>query len=490
MKKVLLTSSLFSLLLWGCGEEFLQRDPLVVQTADTFFRTEDHAIQATNAVYNMLRRWETHVFSYIGMTDIVSDDADKGSTPNDATFLLELDNFTFDASNVAPQTVWRGYYSAIYRANLAIERIPEIEMNDALKQRLLGENRFLRAYFYFNLVRWFGDVPLILRPLNPDEYEQSRTPEAQVYAQIIDDLTFAASVLPEKGAYPSSELGRATRGAALGYLAKVHLTLGNWEEARDFAEDVIESGEYMLLPDYAQIFMPEGEHSSESVFEISTVALGTGNGGSQYNEVQGVRGTPNLGWGFNSPSNDLLAAFRPTDPRLEATVLFLGETLPDGSEVVVGDPGVVNQRHNQKAWAPRGPGGNGNGGGNIRVLRYADIILIAAEAHNELGNTMRALELANLVRRRARGSLPPAFLPDITANSQEDAREKIWLERRLELALEQHRWFDLRRTGRVAERMLAVGKTRFMPGKNELFPIPQAEIDLSGGALVQNPGYE
>ena len=185
-----------------------------------------------------------------------------------------------------------------------------------------------------------------------------------------------------------------------------------------------------------------------------------------------------------------MAAWPRNDPRRDATIFVIGEVLPDGSAVIEGDPGVANQRQNQKAWVPQGALGNGNGGGNIRILRYADVLLIAAEAHNELGNLARALELANMVRQRARGPLPPSFLPNIMAADQAAAREAIWLERRLELAMEQHRWFDLVRTNRAAERMLAVGKTNFTTGKHELFPIPQSEIDLSGGALRQNPGYE
>ena len=162
---------------------------------------------------------------------------------------------------------------------------------------------------------------------------------------------------------------------------------------------------------------------------------------------------------------------------------------PDGSAIIVGDPGVANQRQNQKAWVPEHPGGNGNGPGNIRLFRFADLLLIAAEVHNELGNLDSALYFTNLVRTRARGDLPLAFFPDVSASDQVDMRQKIWLERRLELAMEQQRWFDLLRQGRVAQRMLEVGKTRFESNKNELFPIPQSEIDLSGGALFQNQGY-
>lgn len=490
MKKQHILSLLAFLVLFSaCSEEFLDKKPLVNQTTDTFFQTEDHALQATNATYSMMRDWQVHVFSYIGMTDVISDDADKGSTVDDATFLKELDDFDFDASNIAPGSVWSGYYRAIYRANIAIQEIPTIDMDEELRDRLVAENRFLRAYFYFNLVRWFGDVPLILRPLDSDEYEQARTPMDEVYAQIIDDFEFAAATLPQKSEYGSADLGRATRGAANAYLAKVYLTRENWTEAKRYAVTVANSGEYSLLPDYNRIFLPEGEHSSGSIFEVGAVALGTGGGGSQYNEVQGVRGTPNLGWGFNRPSDNLLAAFSANDPRREATVLFVGEVLPDGSEVVVGDPGVRDQRQNQKAWVPDHPGGNGNGPGNIRLYRYADLLLIAAEAYNEMNMLDSALHYANLVRARARGPLPPAFLPDIASTDQTTTRNAIWLERRLELAMEQQRWFDLVRQKRAGDAMAAAGKLGFEQGKHDLFPIPQSEIDLSGGVLIQNQGY-
>jgi len=478
------------LLLTACSEDFLDKKPLVNQTADTFFQTEAHAIQATNATYAMMRDWQVHVFSYIGLTDIISDDADKGSTADDATFLRELDEFTFDASNIGPSSVWSGYYRAIYRANVAITNIPNVDMEEDLRGRLIAENRFLRAYFYFNLVRWFDDVPLILEPLAADEFDQARTPTDQVYAQIIADFEAAEAVLPTKSAYPASDLGRATSGAAAAFLAKVYLTRQDFPAALAAAERVIDSGEYELLPDYATIFLPEGEHSSGSIFEVGAVALGTGGGGSQYNEVQGVRGTPNLGWGFNRPSNDLVASFPSNDPRLEATIFTVGEVLPDGSEVIVGDPGVANQRQNQKAWVPEHAGGNGNGPGNIRILRYADVLLIAAEAANELDHLDEALAYANRVRTRARGNLPPAFLPDVSAADKVSARLAIWNERRWELAMEQQRWFDLVRQGRAAARMEAVGKEQFVPGKHELMPIPQSEIDLSGGALTQNSGYD
>lgn len=475
-------------LISSCGEDFLNKEPLGELTSGTFFETEEHAILATNAVYAHLRDWQIHVFSFIGLTDIISDDSDKGSTPNDAAFLREIDDFTLDAGNTAPSSAWSGYYQGIYRANVAIQNIPDVEMDADLQARLIAECKFLRAYFYFNLVRWFGDLPLVTEPLSPEEFNIPRSPVADIYALIEQDLLDAIDALPQKSDYPATELGRATRGAAQGILAKVHLTQGNVNEAEQYAMAVINSGEYDLMDSYSDIFTTEGENGVESIFEIQTAAFIPSVTGSQYNEVQGVRGTPNLGWGFNRPSDDLVAAYESGDPRLNATVLYPGEILPDGSGIIQDNPDIVNERYNQKAWVPEHPGGNGNGPGNIRRLRYADILLVAAEAMNENGKTQEALAFLNQVRARARGSRTNV-LPDITEAAPNRLREIIWHERRVELAMEQHRWFDLVRQGRAADVMRAVGKENFTPGKHELLPIPQSEIDITEGALSQNPGY-
>lgn len=483
--KSIITSLCLLLVLFTSCTEVLDRTPQGEYTLENFFRNEEQAVQAVNSVYNQLRSWETHVFSFIGMTDIVSDDADKGSFTSDGFFLEEVDQFTYTPTNVAPASVWSGYYTGIFRANLAVENLPEVpEIDEQLRTRLLGEARFLRAYFYFNLVRWFGDVPLLLNPF-PDDFAIPRTPRDEVYAQIEADLQAAISALPPS--YNGVDVGRATSGAARAMLAKVALTRGNYQQAADLSLEVINSGRYALYPSFSGLFTLDGENSSESLFEVQAAAFEIGGGGTQYNEVQGVRGVPNLGWGFNRPSDDLIAAFEPGDPRRDATILYVGEVLPDGSGIVEGDPNIVGERFNQKAYVTDHPGGNGNGPGNIRVLRYADVLLIAAEALNELGRSEEALTYLNMVRARARGG-SSSVLPDVTTTDQAQLREAIWHERRVELALEQHRWFDLVRTDRSFEVMNPL-RPSFTRNKNELFPIPQTEIDLSEGALTQNPGY-
>ncbi len=483
----ILTSLLVVLIFSSCVDDILDKKKPAELSSDTFFQNENHAIWATNAIYNQLRDWDVHVFGYIGLTDIISDDSDKGSLPNDANFLTDVDNLTFDASNIAVLGVWSGYYRLIYRANLVIANVPGIEMDEDLKQRLVHEARLLRAYGYFKLVRWFGDIPLIDHPLEPDEYTQERMATAQVYEFIIDDLLAARNVLPEKSQFSSSDLGRVTKGTARGLLAKVYLTLGDYVNAEKYALEVIDSEEYELYPNYAELFREFAENSSESLFEIQAAAYEEGGGSTQYNQVQGVRGSPNLGWGFNRPSDNLVTSYEPGDPRREATILYVGEVLPDGSSVVQDNEALFNERYNQKAWVGSHPGFQENGPGNIRILRYADVLLIAAEAMNENNKPEQALAYLNLVRARARGS-NSFILPDVTITDKDALRQRIWRERRAELAMEQQRWFDLQRQQRAEEVMLGVGKA-FVTGKHELLPIPQSEIDLSGGVLTQNPGY-
>ncbi len=480
------------LALAGCRKDFLDRKPLGELTYDTFFENADQAVLATNAVYAQYRTWDCISLPWIGLTDIISDDADKGSTPTDALYMVELDELTFNATNTAMTSAWKGHYNAIARANLAIQRIPDVPMDETLKNRLIGESKFIRAYSYFLLVQWFGDLPIITAPLTGDEYyAQTRQPKSEVYAQIERDLQDAIASLPEKSQYGVSDLGRATKGAARGILAKLYMLRKDFPKAGQMCLDIINSGEYSLLAKYSDNFLRAGENGRESIFEINAAALPTpdaaGPGATPYNMIQGVRGIPNLGWGFNRPSDDLVSSYENGDPRREATVIYVGEVLPDGVTQVKDNPEIINERFNQKAWVPSHPGLQDNGPGNIRILRYADILLLAAEALNENGNPGDALLYLNQVRKRARGN-STLLLPDLTITDQSQLREKIYRERRSELAMEQHRWFDLLRWGRANEVMTAVGKN-FIAGRHELLPVPQTEVDLTGGKIGQNGGY-
>ncbi|MDR8389802.1 RagB/SusD family nutrient uptake outer membrane protein [Aliifodinibius sp. S!AR15-10] len=593
----------------GCEDQLLDKKPRGELTQESFFETEQHAIQATNASYEKLRDFWVHSFGWVGMTDIASDDASKGSTPSDNPEMLSIDNFTFTPTNGLFRLTWQGYYQGIFRTNLAIQNIPGIDMDTTLRDRLVGENKFIRAYLYFFLVRAFGDVPLVLQPLEPDEFRQPRAPASDVYDQIEQDLLDAIEVLPLKSEYAASNLGRITQGAAQSLLAKVYLYRDKNEEALQMAENVINSGEYQLLDDFDQIFRPEGENSSESIFEIQAVANSQGLGGAPYGVIQSARGTPNLGWGFNTPNRDLLESFEAGDHRMQSTMLFVHETLPYGEEDVVRDnSGMNDERYNQKAFVPLdSPSGTFNGGTNIRRIRYSDVILIAAEAAQKTGDEATARDYVNMVRERARGDMNatvglvveplssvvadtigmsnmedhvfiryaniggPAdgaglesldwelvnndqtlqvntldlitsidgvsvtsvsdfnnemsskdpgqqiavtvervtqtfsngqlstntetvvatmtteeLLPDVSSSGQQ-LLEDIWHERRVELAMEQQRFFDIQRQGRAGELLRAQGK-EYQDDKHNVYPIPQSELDLNS-EMQQNPNY-
>ncbi|RPD48035.1 RagB/SusD family nutrient uptake outer membrane protein [Hymenobacter sediminis] len=472
-------------------KDFLDTEPLGEELSENFFATPDGAVQATNAIYNQLRDFSVHTFSFVGITSVASDDADKGSTPGDAPAMGELDNFTATAANGLLDGFWQGHYLGIARANQVILRVPPIQMDEVVKARLIGEARFLRAYFYFNLVRTFGGVPIIneLPPRDGSNSSKPRASRQETYNFIIEDLNAAIAALPERSAYAAADLGRITKGAAQGMLAKVYMYQGNWGQVLTLTDEIIASGQYSLYSDYARLFTLDGENSSESIFEVQAATLAQGGGGSQYAEVQSPRAPiPTGGWGFNTPSENLNAAYEEGDTRRDATIIYAGENLGDGVTI----PTVIdNPRYNQKAYVratdPRSPNGLGDAGKNIRILRYADVLLMNAEAANEQGQTAKALTNLNLVRKRARGTSTTA-LPDITITDREALRQAIWKDRRLELAMEHDRFWDLVRQGRAGAVLRAAGKN-FVDGKNEVFPIPQARIDVSGGLIAQNPGY-
>ncbi|WP_242918592.1 RagB/SusD family nutrient uptake outer membrane protein [Pontibacter liquoris] len=470
--------------LYSCGDSFLDVEPEGSTVSENFFVTSDQAIQSVSAIYGNLKDFNVFVFPWLAVTTISSDNAEKGSVPGDAGFLDTFDDFTLTSTEGQLNGFWTGQYQGINLANQSITNIPAISMDENLKARLIAEAKFLRAFHYFNLVRTFGGVPLRTSvPVGkeqetPEQLNPARASREEVYAQIIADLTEAVQVLPPS--YDAANVGRATKGAALALLAKVQMYQSNWNEVMSLTQQVIGLG-YSLTPKYADIFKLSGENNQESIFEVQAQTI-PGNcdaSNSQWSEVQGVRNQ--FGWGFVEPTQDLVDAFEKGDERMEVTILFRGEKTPEGDVITTTAP---NPRYNQKAYVPSfvtqecGYGKDQN----IRVIRYAEVLLMHAEAANELGNTQEALDALNQVRERA--GLTPA-----TTTSQEELRMIIWHERRVELALENgDRFFDLVRQGRAAEVLQAQGK-HFVAGKNEVFPIPQRQIDLSGGVLTQNPGY-
>jgi len=492
----------------GC-KDYLEVAPQG-QLSEDAIRTDPGAAQKlVDGVYNAMYLGgfgpDIHGLQFVILTDIASDDADKGSSPNDYGDALQVDNLTLNSTNGNINNVWNGYYQGISRANQALDKIPLSPADAATKNKLLGEVRFLRGYFYFNLARLFGGVPKLDRvpaasEINNPEF-QKRASAADVYAFIISDLQFAADNLPLKGA---TETGRATKAAAQGMLAKVYLYQKNYQQAYALTNEIItgKSGAYGLYSNYADIWRTVGANSVESIFEVQAGINAACNNSAVelYTVSQGPRsggkgGWADLGFGFNNPTQQLVDAYEPNDVRKAGSIIFIQPTAPAGQRstgTVLWDgfripskDSVENFRYSYKAYHSRTKEPNcGNNDflpKNIRVLRYAEILLINAEAAVQTGNAAAATTGLNAVRARAGLGPKAATLPN------------IWQERRVELALEHDRFFDLVRQesvqpGRIVPLFAAQGKT-FTKGKNELFPIPQPQIDLSGGQLTQNPGY-
>nr|WP_199080747.1 RagB/SusD family nutrient uptake outer membrane protein [Pedobacter sp. ASV19] len=470
----------------SCKKSFLDVPQEGKQQSTTFWRTADDAAAAVNAIYGNMRSWENTAFPAIAIESMGSDDADKGSTPADASFFLDFDRFTIDPDQGNISGFWNGQYRNINYCNQVLQNVPGITMDAALKDRYFGEAKFIRALSYFRLVRAFGGVPLRTKlPTNPTvDYNLPRASVAEVYAQIESDLNDAAAVLPQS--YGAADLGRATKGAALALHAKVAMYLKKWNDVLSYTNTVMGLG-YSLLPNYEQVFRLANENGPESIFEIQC-ALVPGNpdaSNSQYSQVQGVRGQTGGGWGFNVPSAELAASYEPGDPRRDATIIFRGETTPEGDVIdKIGD----NPMYNQKSYVPFSlyvPNFNEGAQQNVRILRYSDVLLMNAEAANELGNTSQALSSLEQVRFRARQG-NTSILPKVTTTDQAALRLAIWNERRSELAMENDRYFDVIRQGRGTQ---IFGVKGWKAGRNEVWPIPQSEIDLSGGVLTQNPGY-
>ncbi|MCX6246199.1 MAG: RagB/SusD family nutrient uptake outer membrane protein [Bacteroidetes bacterium] len=492
-KVLLLGSALFILCLTPGCKKFLDKPPQGEMTNTSFPTTASDALLATNATYATLREWYYHTGGY-PILDIMSDDARKGSNPSDQLANVgPYDNFTINPTQDGLDRWWTELYVGVKRCNVVTEKVPLISMDVALQTRYIAEARFVRGLIYFDFVRAWGGVPLVTT-LEPP-LRLARASKEEIFNQVISDLTFAAENLPERSEYASKDYGRATKGAANAFLARVYLFRNDFVNAEKYALAVISSGQYSLEPVFTDANGAKGASGPEAVFEVCALPYdGTENGGDQYGNTQGVRGTPNRGWGFNRPTIDLRESFEAGDPRYKGTVINLGDTL-DGV-VILGDgstPDITKDStgkiieiecYSRKVWTP-GSNTATQWGHMRRLMRYADVLLMAAEALNENGKPAEALTYVNMVRARARQGIP-GILPDITTTGQAELRDKIFNERRHELAMEGWRFWDLVRTGRAGAVMGPLG---FIVGKHELLPIPQSEIDNSEGTLVQNPNW-
>jgi len=493
MKAVYVLILLSFAMLTGCEDYLDMRPEGSIPTSGIDHSKAENIFLPISASYASLRSYGAHVFPYIGAFEIASDNADKGSTPEDNPSMIELDNLSYGPDNVLINDLWIAYFDIVSAANYAIHQMPLfVEALQNADDKLFaiqcqGEVKAIRAYAYFNLTRLFGRVPIIDTLLTAEQLaaaEQATT--MQLYDFIEKDLAEAIAVIPET--YTSDWEGRITRYTAMAIKAKVHLYQNEWDSVVSLTDRIIASENYELLEDFREVFSVEGENSSESLFELQSSSLGKTLGDQTYMEyayVQGPRGNSpgNMqGWGFCTPSQNLIdfLTARGDSVRSITTLLYRGTRTPEGDSI---KSTCFNPVYNGKVYTPSAFNiWNFNGYGfehNVRILRYADVLLMYAEGIVQgsawpVTSGLSTDMAVNLVRKRA--GLDP--IAGVTLLQIRD-------ERRAELALEEDRFFDLIRTGEAAVVLAPKG---FVAGRHEVYPIPAAQRQLNSN-LTQNPGY-
>ncbi|MDR1592531.1 MAG: RagB/SusD family nutrient uptake outer membrane protein [Prevotellaceae bacterium] len=518
MKKYL-SLLILGVALSSCTEWLGEEVPGTTKLND-FFSVGERAIQVVTGAYVPLS-WEynTTYYSEWFIGDIMSDDALKGgANTGDMAMAYDMENFKVNGDNTLLLDFYRAQYQGISRCNVALKNIPDMAPDEVLttsmRDRLMGEAYFLRAMYYFRLVRVFGGVPKVDFVItSSDNWQQPRASAEDIYVLIEQDLQKANAMLWKKSEYPLADLGRATKGAAQAMLLKVNLYQKKFSEAKAWGDSIQLSGEYELAPTYAEQFLLSGENDIESVFEIQYIEDPT----SDYGEGDGFsRGTFTTvltrsrssqlggGWGFNHPTQNLYDEFESGDPRRDASIFTPDPGKIDNpeEEIYLGSSYLnrkliwieLDNSFPQLAHASRGPL-------NRKVIRYADVLLMYAEACAESNALSEAKAALERVRARARGgdaSILPQF-PNYRGytDSRDDLIQAIRHERRVELAMEGHRWYDICRWGIAQETMEAYKLTEtpearnemapFIKGKHELLPIPNIEIERN--PMDQNPEY-
>ncbi|MDX1760944.1 MAG: RagB/SusD family nutrient uptake outer membrane protein [Christiangramia sp.] len=475
----------------SCTKDYLDKQPLDTINTENYPANEEELITVVNGAYQPLQ-WPKLYNLRMWTSDIMAGNSIVGAGGGtDGIETQDMANFVTSSDNAGVLDLWRGPWPGILMANIVLNTAPQLDIDEGIKNRSMGEAHFLRAHYYFILARYFGDVPLVTEPQSSDDdLFPPRDPVSEVYELIISDFEMASELLPEKSTYGPTELGRAAKGAALGMLAKVHLTLGNYQQLVDLTTQVEALG-YSLNEDYADNFNINNENGVESLFEIQYASDGgysfwnNENQASWTSPFMGPRGSNFVGgaFGWNQPTQEFFSAYEENDLRKDATVLYEGGPDFDGKEY--SSSFSLTGYNTRKFLVPLSEVSTfDNSPLNFPVLRYADVLLMKAEALNELGRTAEAEDYLNMVRDRA-------GLDDIQAGlNQEDFREAVLHERRIELAFEGQRWFDLIRVenGQYGLDFLhSIGKNNAAQ-KHLLFPIPQIELDRNPN-LTQNPGY-
>ena len=484
----------------GCSK-FLNKDVQGVFPADQFYTTSASAVQAVNEAYAGLTFTSATTNPLWVFGDVASDDAASGD-PAASQDAATIDNFSFSTTNSHLSNEWGNFYEGITNCNLVLANVPAINMDTALRSRILGEARFLRAWYYFMLVNIYGAVPVALTPLTPAQMQITQSPAKFIYETVIEpDLLAAIGALP--ASYAGADVGRATSGAAASLLAKVYLYQEKWDSSLAFSNLVINSGQYSLMPLYSEDFDAVHKNNIESIFEVQMLGNQDPNVGNALNQWF----APQVVGGYycDAPNPNFVAEFEVTDsgvadPRLNYTVA-LDSTLWNNGEVYLSSwspqTGYLTRKYQQPlSQAPI----IGQGSCDYLAIRYADVLLFNAEALNELGQMGAAIIPLNQVRQRARnsylydstlvgfGTVPANLLPPVPAVSQTQVRIAIIHERRVELGFEFHRFFDLMRYAAnqtpglgpnyVQGLINQDGVSGFSYTKDYPFPIPQTETDI------------
>jgi hypothetical protein len=459
----------------GC-EAILDKEPIAILDAGSFFQTENDAVQSINAAYNPLlfnNANNNFLWAFAEVTGDAAIPGGDGSRPG----IVEMETFSYTPRTEELNSYWKLQFKGITQCNLVLDNIVKVNMPEGSKNQIIGEALFLRSYYYFLLTQVFGDVPLYLKVTPPDQLKIKKSSKADIYKQISSDCDKATNLLPLS--HNGSNTGRVTKGAALALAAKVSLYVNDYNKVLEYTSKIKALNTYKLVKDYRENFMKLSQNNTESVWEIqhTNLELGVGNFINQW-----WASIKFLGYGFAEVTPLYVSVFEPNDPRLKFTVAmnndpYFGLIYKNSFSSTTYSPRKFlqpNSELTQKA----------DGDINYPAIRYAEVLLWEAEALIELGRMQEALAPLETVRARARAQTAvPGTLPAITSTNQVTLRQAVRRERQTELGFELHRFFDLVRWGIAVESLPG-----FQKGKHEVFPIPQTEIDLNP-SLLQNPNY-
>jgi hypothetical protein len=470
--KAVLITCLILILSSGCEKEFLEKSPPDSLTEDGFYNSAERAEMGVNAIYVSLQQaWSENVSRI--------HEVPTGEVVLSNTTPLAYNDFTYHPALTQIHSTWTGIYEGIVRANAVIKNVPSIEMADALKNQYLGEAKFLRALNYFTLTNLFGEVPLITEPLaTTDDALVAKSSVADINNVIIADLESAIAGLPVS--YSGNNLGRATKGAAQALLGKVYLYNKDYVKAEQLFSTVIGSNTYALMDNFQEAWHRSFENNRESLFEIQFADIGGGGtnnrNGSHLPAVNGATGS-------TLATQRAVDAFEPGDPRLGYSIFQSGDEFAPNisAALAVFDPvwSATGYAVKKGMWPIMYVNGSGI---NYPLITYADVLLMYAEAANELGMLDEARDAVNQVRQRPSVNMP--VLTTANTGNKEDMFDAIVHERQVELMFMFQRFMDLKRWGLAQQVLGPLGYTT----KHNLFPIPQLELDINP-KLTQNPGW-